>query len=74
MAIHSFHACFGLTRKKSAGNNYTTPNHCCLKFADQDEVDNFVDNHSKSDKIEGEVIPSECSATHSSMSSTSDVV
>ena len=55
MAIHSFDACFGLTRKKTAGNSYTTPNHGCIKFADQDEVDNFVDNYSKSKKIEGEV-------------------
>ena len=43
VAIHSFDACFGLTRKKTAGNSYTTPNHGCIKFADQDEVDNFVD-------------------------------
>ena len=49
-------ACFGLTRKKTAGNSYTNPNHRCLKFADQDEVDNFVENYSKSNNIEGEVM------------------
>ncbi len=46
-----------LPGKKTAGNSYTTPNHGCIKFADQDEVDNFVDNYSKSKKIEGEVQP-----------------
>ena len=44
--------------KKPAGNSYTTFNHRCLKFADQDEVDNFVDNYSKSNKVEGEVMTS----------------
>ena len=38
--------------KKTAGNSYTTFNH------DQDEVDNFVDNYSKSNKVEGEVMTS----------------
>ncbi|XP_046861804.1 uncharacterized protein LOC124455119 isoform X4 [Xenia sp. Carnegie-2017] len=48
VAIHSMDACFGLTRKKLARNSFAVPNHGCLKFADQDEVDDFVDQYSKS--------------------------
>ena len=48
--VHSMDACFVLTRKKNAGNSFTTPNHGCLIFADQDQVDNFVDNYSNSAK------------------------
>ena len=50
--IHSMDACFGLTRKKNVGNSFTTPNHGCLVFADQDQVDNFVDNYSAKQKAE----------------------
>ena len=48
-------ACFGLMQKKTAGNSFSFPNHRCLVFADQDEVDNFVDSYGESNKIEGEV-------------------
>ena len=43
-------ACFGLVRKKSAGANLLPPRHGDTFFADQDDVDNFVDQYSKTAK------------------------
>ena len=39
--------CFGLCRKKEKGHNSGTPKHRTLLFADQDDVDNFVNNYGK---------------------------
>jgi hypothetical protein len=43
-------ACFGLVRKKSAGANLFPPRHGDTFFADQDDVDNFVEQYSKTAK------------------------
>ena len=40
-------ACFGLSRKRSQGEGFTTPKHKDLFFGDQDDVDNFVDHYSE---------------------------
>ena len=41
-------ACFGLNRKKSQGkNSFSTPKHGTLMFADQDDVDNYVNCYSE---------------------------
>ena len=39
--------CFGLSRKKDKGHNLGTPKHGTLLFADQDDVDNFVNSYGK---------------------------
>lgn len=38
-------ACFGLARKKCKGEGLGQPRHGTLFFADQDDVDNFVENY-----------------------------
>ena len=38
-------ACFGLARKKCKGEGLYHPRHGTLFFADQDDVDNFVENY-----------------------------
>jgi hypothetical protein len=43
-------ACFGLVREKSAGANLFPPRHGDTFFADQDDVDNFVEQYSKTAK------------------------
>ena len=45
--IESMDGCFGLCRKKEKGHNLGTPKHGTLLFADQDDVDNFVNNYGK---------------------------
>jgi hypothetical protein len=44
--IQCMDACFGLVRKRCQGQIYGQPKHGTLMFADQDDVDNFVDNYS----------------------------
>lgn len=41
-------ACFGLSRKKAQGQSLDEPKHKTLYFADQDDVDNFVDGYGES--------------------------
>ena len=43
--IQSMDACFGLSRKKAKGCSLGSSRHGNLLFADQDDVDNFVDNY-----------------------------
>ena len=43
-------ACFGLVRKKSAGLNLCPPRHGSTFFADQCDVDNFVQDYSRKTK------------------------
>ena len=43
-------ACFGFTRKKSAGKSINPPLYEMKMFADQADVDNFVSKHSKDTK------------------------
>ena len=45
--IESMDGCFGLCRKKDKGHNLGTPKHGTLLFADQDDVDNFVNSYGK---------------------------
>ena len=45
--IESMDGCFGLCRKKDKGHNLGTPKHGTLLFADQDDVDNFVNSNGK---------------------------
>ena len=45
--IESMDGCFGLWRKKDKGHNLGTPKHGTLLFADQDDVDNFVNSYGK---------------------------
>lgn len=41
-------ACFGLARRKRpGGQTYDLPKHGTLFFADQNDVDNFVNTHSE---------------------------
>lgn len=40
--------CFGLTRRKRQGQSFDVPKYGTLMFADQDDVDNFVNTHSES--------------------------
>jgi hypothetical protein len=42
--------CFGLIKKKSAGTNICPSRHSSTMFADQNDVDNFVDNYTASAK------------------------
>jgi hypothetical protein len=39
--------CFGLCRKQKKGNILGTPKHGTILFADQDDVDNFVNSYGK---------------------------
>ena len=45
--IESMDGCFGLCRKKDKGHNLGKPKHVTLLFADQDDVDNFVNSYGK---------------------------
>ena len=45
--IEIIDACFGFVRKKSAGTSVSRPKFETRMFADQDDVDNFVLQHSK---------------------------
>ena len=45
--IESMDGCFGLCRKMEKGHNLGTPKHGTLLFADQDDVDNFVNSYGK---------------------------
>eukprot|EP00112_Aurelia_sp_Birch-Aquarium-sp1_P024844 Seg801.5 transcript_id=Seg801.5/GoldUCD/mRNA.D3Y31 product="hypothetical protein" protein_id=Seg801.5/GoldUCD/D3Y31 len=45
--IETMDACFGFTRKKSAGKSINPPIYEMKMFADQADVDNFVSKHSK---------------------------
>ena len=45
--IEGMDGCFGLCRKKDKGHNLGTPKHGTLLFADQDDVDNFVNSYGK---------------------------
>ena len=45
--IEIIDACFGFVRKKSAGASVSHPKFETRMFADQDDVDNFVLQHSK---------------------------
>ena len=38
-------ACFGFPRKKSAGSSVNEPRFGCDMFADQADVDNFIEKH-----------------------------
>lgn len=48
--IESMDACFGLVRKKSAGKSSLPPRHSLTMFANQEDVDEFVDNYTASAK------------------------
>ncbi|XP_028416359.1 uncharacterized protein LOC114540363 [Dendronephthya gigantea] len=48
--VESMDGCFGLVRKKSAGANFIPSRHGLTMFADQNDVDNFVDNYTESAK------------------------
>ena len=43
--IECMDGCFGLVRKKSASTNICPSRHGLNMFADQDDVDNFVENY-----------------------------
>ena len=45
--IESMDGCFRLCRKKDKGHSLGTPKHGTLLFADQDDVDNFVNSYDK---------------------------
>ena len=45
--IESMDACFGLARRKRPGQTYDVPKHGTLFFADQCDIDNFIDTHSQ---------------------------
>jgi len=45
--IESMDACFGLSRKKAQGEGVGMPKHQNGFFADQDDVDNFVNNYNE---------------------------
>ncbi|XP_028404241.1 uncharacterized protein LOC114537187 isoform X4 [Dendronephthya gigantea] len=50
VAIECMDGCFGLVRKKSAGANLLPARHNGTFFANQDDVDSFVDDNSKKAK------------------------
>eukprot|EP00794_Sanderia_malayensis_P002168 gene2168-2462_t len=51
--IEMMDACFGFPRKKSAGTSIHAPRFECHMFADQADVDNFVEKHTKNtEKLE----------------------
>ena len=47
--IESMDACFGLVRKKSAAKSILPPRHMTM-FANQTDVDEFVDNYTSNAK------------------------
>lgn len=58
--IESMDGCFGLCRKKDKGHDLGTPKHGTLLFADQDDVDNFVNSYGKA----GADMEQNCSKFH----------
>lgn len=50
--IHSFDACFGLVRKKSAGESTSAPSLEGIFFTPQKAVDDFVTSYSSSSSKE----------------------
>ncbi|XP_022801202.1 uncharacterized protein LOC111338913 isoform X2 [Stylophora pistillata] len=52
--------CFGLCRKMEEGHDLGTPKHGTLLFADQDDVDNFVNSYGKA----GADMEQNCSKFH----------
>lgn len=48
--LESMDGCFGLVRKKSAGVTLIPSRHNLTMFADQNDVDNFVDTYTESAK------------------------
>ena len=54
--IEIIDACFGFVRKKSAGTSFSNPKFETRMFADQDDVDNFILQHSKDIKKSENVI------------------
>ncbi|PFX18881.1 hypothetical protein AWC38_SpisGene16723 [Stylophora pistillata] len=58
--IESMDGCFGLCRKMEEGHDLGTPKHGTLLFADQDDVDNFVNSYGKA----GADMEQNCSKFH----------
>lgn len=48
--IEVMDACFGFVRKKSAGCSLLPPKFGMCMFADQADVDNFIEDHTKETK------------------------